>query len=234
VHATKTGIIATLRRVPLFTDLSQAELTVIAERVTRHEFEAGAIIYSEGDLCRGLFIVEQGDVKIFKSAASGRQQLIAIERPGGSLTEIPVFDSGRYPVTACANTPTVLLRLDATHFRDICLQHPRVALKVIEVLVHRLRRLGDLVEDLSFGTVRDRLITYLVEVAEREGRRSSRGIEFELTENNEALAARLGTVRELISRNLGRLHGEGLIRMERRTVIVPHLVDLKDKVSRAG
>jgi CRP/FNR family transcriptional regulator, cyclic AMP receptor protein len=234
VDATKAGIIATLRRVPLFTDLSQTELSVIAERVTRHQFEAGSIIYSEDDLCRGLFIVGEGHVKLFKSAANGRQQLIGIERPGGSLTEIPVFDSGRYPVTACASTTTVLLRLDSVHFREICLQYPRVALKVIEVLVHRLRSLGKLVEDLSFGTVRDRLIAYLVEMAEREGRRAPRGIEFQLTENNEALAARLGTVRELISRNLGRLHGEGLIQMERRTVIIPNLANLKDKLSRSA
>jgi CRP-like cAMP-binding protein len=234
VDTSKTGIIDTLRRVALFTDLSLDELGAIADRITRHRFDAGAIIYAEGEICRELYVVEQGSVKVLQSSATGRQQLLGIERAGSSITEVPVFDSGRYPATAFAITATVLLRLEASHFRRICLQHPEVALKVVQVLANRLRHVGRLVENLSFGTVRDRLIDHLVEMAEGEGRQNAMGIEFELKENNEALASRLGTVRELVSRNLGRLHGEGLIVMRRRTVTIPSLANLKGKTSRTG
>jgi CRP/FNR family transcriptional regulator len=120
--------------------------------------------------------------------------------------------------------------LDAAQFRKICSQHPEVALKVIKVLAHRLRHLDGLVEELSFATVRDRLAAHLIRLAENSGRTTSRGIEFDLTENNEELAARLGTVRELISRNLGRLHGEGLIEIRRRTVTIPDLPKLKQQI----
>jgi CRP/FNR family transcriptional regulator len=219
-------LVLTLRRLPLFTDLAESELSLIAGYVKLHHYEAGENIFSEGDPCRELLIVKEGSVKMLKTAANGRQQLIGIERPGNSLTEIAVFDGGAYPATARAVLPTILLRLEAEHFRRICLQHPEVSLKVIKVLGHRLRRMGSLVEELSFSTVRGRLITHLVQLAE-QGRRTSAGIEFELTENNEELAARLGTVRELVSRNLGRLHGEGLIEIRRRTVIVTDLDSLK-------
>src|SRR5205085_2887161 len=101
--------------------------------------------------------------------ASGRQQLIGIERAGNSLAEFAVFDGGRYPATAQSVTLTVLLRLEADNFRKICLQHPEVALKVIHVLGHRLRRMVSLVEDLSFTTVRGRLVMHLARVAEEEG-----------------------------------------------------------------
>ena len=233
----RTGIhlldlVTTLRRLPLFNDLSEGELAVIGERVTTSHYDAGTIIFSQGDVCRELLIVKEGSVKILKMAPSGRRQLIGIERAGNSLSEVPVFDGGCYPATAQAVSSTVLLRLEADHFRRICLQHPDVALKVIKVLGHRLRRLGDLIDDLSFSTVRARLIAHLLHTAEEEGRQTAHGIEFELTENNEELAARLGTVRELVSRNLGRLHGEGLIEIRRRTVTVPNLTALRQETAR--
>ena len=87
-----------------------------------------------------------------------------------------------------------------------------------------------LVEELSFATVRARLIAYLVRLAEENGHRTPQGIHFQLTENNEQLAVRLGTVRELISRNLGRLHGDKLIEMNKRTVNIPDLAILRDEI----
>ncbi len=107
----RSQLVGTLRRVPLFTDLSDEEMTLIARSVSRLRFDRGATIFLEGDACHELLIVEEGTVKIFKSAASGRQQLIGIERAGNSLAEVPVFDGGRSPATAEAAVSTVLLRL---------------------------------------------------------------------------------------------------------------------------
>ena len=223
----QSHLVATLRRLPLFTDLSDEEIALIAGNVSRLRFDQGATIFLEGDVCEELLIVEEGIVKIFKSSPSGRQQLIGIERPGNSLAEVPVFDGGRYPASAEAAVSTVLLRLPADNFRRICLQNPEMALKVFKVLGHRLRHLVGLVEELSFSTVRGRLIAYLIRLADETGQRTPRGVQFQLRENNEELAARLGTVRELISRNLGRLHGAGLIEMHRRMVNIPDMAVLR-------
>ncbi len=153
-----------------------------------------------------------------------------MERAGNSLSEVPVFDGDTHPATAKAASPVVVLCIDAEHFRGICLRYPQVGLKVIKVLGHRLRRMGELVEHLSFSTVRGRLVAHLVQLAEESGRPSANGIAFELQENNEELAARLGTVRELVSRNLGRLYSDGLIQMKRRTVTIPSLAALKKEI----
>jgi CRP-like cAMP-binding protein len=133
---------ATLRRVPLFNDLSEPELELIAARVSIHRFEEGVIVFSEGDICRELWIVKEGSVKILKTASSGRNQLLGIERAGNSLSEVPVFDRGRYPATALTESATTLLRLEADHFRKICLHQPEVALKVIAVLGSPLEEYG--------------------------------------------------------------------------------------------
>jgi len=88
----KSNLIVALRRLPLFNELSEQALEVIAERVRRRKYEANEMIFSEGAACPEMLIVEAGEVKVFKSAANGREQLIAIERAGNSLAEFPVFD----------------------------------------------------------------------------------------------------------------------------------------------
>jgi len=233
IQPAQDSLKATLRRLPLFTDLSEDELQLIARQVTVHRYGDGATIFSEGDACRELLLVQQGAVRIFKTAANGRQQLIGIERPGSSLAEVPIFDGDMHLATARSEGPAVLLRLDAEMFRSICRQHPDVAMKMVKVLAHRLRRMGKLVEDLSFTSVRGRLIAYLLHSLRQTGRQTAAGWEFDLKENNEELAARLGTVRELISRNLGRLHNEGLVRIRRRLVEVPDLEALQAEITRS-
>jgi len=228
MQGSKPTLVNTIRRLPLFSDLSEPELALVAEQVVRTEYQDGEIIFSEDDVCRELLIVEEGSVKLLKTAPNGRQQLIGIERTGNSLAEVPVFDGGRYTATAEAVDKITLLHLKAEHFRRICLLHPEVGLKVIKVLAHRMRHLDGLVEELSFSTVRDRLAAHLIRLAEETGHPTSKGVEFELSENNEELAARLGTVRELVSRNLGRLHGEGLIEIRHRTVTIPLVSKLRN------
>lgn len=199
----------------------------MAAKLVPAKYDAGQVIFCEGDRGGDLLVVELGEVRIVKTSANGRQQLISIERPGSSLGEVSIFDQGCYSTTAIAITPVVLLRLQGSHFRDLCFAKPAVAVKVIGVLGHRLRHLRNLVEQLSFATVRDRLISHLLRLAEERGRSGAGGIEIELDENNEELAARLGTVRELVSRNLGRLHGEGLILMRKRAVTIPNEAALR-------
>lgn len=232
METTQSNLVGTLRRLPLFTDLTESELALVAARVTVKQFGPGETVFSEGDSCRELLIVKDGRVNLLKTAVNGRQQLLSVERAGNSLSEISAFDGDPYPVTAETATDTTLLHLEANHFRKICLQHPEMALKIIKVLGHRLRHMSRLIEDLSFSTVRGRLVAYLVQLSREEGHPTSQGIEFELTENNEQLAARLGTVRELVSRSLGRLHNEGLIQMSRRSVRVPNLDILAEEMAR--
>src|SRR5262249_9531895 len=90
-------VLDTLRRLPLFTDLSEIELKTIADQVRSQTSAAGAIVFAEGEACRDLLIVEEGAVRLMKTAASGRQQLIGIERRGASLAEVPYLMRGHTP-----------------------------------------------------------------------------------------------------------------------------------------
>jgi CRP/FNR family transcriptional regulator, cyclic AMP receptor protein len=216
-----------LRKAPLFAGLSDDEMAALRRRVSSKRFERGETLFSEGDACLGLFIVGRGKIRIFKVSASGREQVLSMEGPGSSFAELPVFDGGNYPASASASEESEVLFISRKDFQEFCREHPEVALKVIAVVGSRLRHLVGIIEDLSFTTVRQRLIALIVRLAQASSTRTSEGVQVELNKTQQDLAAELGTVRELVSRNLGRLQAEGYLEMNGRTLIVRDLSGLK-------
>jgi CRP/FNR family transcriptional regulator len=218
---------AVLKKTPLFAGLTEAELRALAARATKKKYDRGQLLFGEGDPCAGLFLVASGKVRIFKLSAAGREQVLAVEGPGSSFAELPVFDGGNYPASASALEDSEVLFISRKDFQNFCREHPDVALKVIAVVGSRLRRLVGIIEDLSFMTVRQRLIALILRLAQTGGSASKEGMRVELTASHQDLAAELGTVRELISRNLSRLQAEGFLEVEGRKIVVKDLAGLK-------
>jgi CRP/FNR family transcriptional regulator len=223
-NASATSI---LKNVPIFSSLSDQEFSFLTAHVVQRKFSAGELIFGEGEPCIGLYVVEAGHVRIFKSSAGGREQVLSIDGPGGSIAELPVFDDGPYPASAQAINDCSLLFFSKKDFQALCVQHPQVALKVLRVVGARLRRLVGIIEELSFTTVRHRLAALLVRLAKSDGVRKGNGVAITLPANNNELAAQIGTVRELVSRNLSRFQSEGLIEIDGRTVSIPNLIKLE-------
>jgi CRP/FNR family transcriptional regulator len=216
-----------LRKTQLFARLTESEMRTLCSHVSKRRFGRGETLFSEGDPCHGLFVVAMGRIRIFKLSPSGREQVLAVEGPGSSFAELPVFDGGVYPASASALEDAEVLFISREDFQNYCCEHPEVALKVLAVVGSRLRRLVAIIEDLSFTTVRQRLISLLLRLAQEGGDATKQGLRVELTATHQDLAAELGTVRELVSRNLSRLQAEGLLEVDGRTIIVRDLPALK-------
>jgi CRP-like cAMP-binding protein len=223
--------IHTLRRVALFADLSADELEFIANRAALQHRAAGEMIFVEGEPCHGLFVVQSGQVKIFKSSAGGREQVILISGPGSTIAELPVFDGGPYPASAAALADATLLEVRKDDVHQLCLERPQVALKLLCVVGARLRRLLAMIEELSFTTVRQRLAALLLHEAQTHGQKTPQGVEFVLPWTQQELAAQVGTVRELVSRNFSRFQSTGVIQVEGRKVLVTNLDALQDETN---
>ena len=225
---------AVLKRVPIFSSLSEQEFAFLTSRVVQRKFGAGELIFGEGDPCAGLYVVQSGNIRIFKSSVGGREQVLSIEGPGNSIAELPVFDGGTYPASAQAVSDSTLLFFSRQDFQALCVQHPEVALKVLRVVGGRLRRLVGIIEELSFTTVRHRLIALLVRLSKAEGTRNGDSITLTLPATNSELAAQIGTVRELVSRNLSRLQAEGIIETDNRFLTIPSLKRLQAELEASG
>ena len=230
----KTDTAEILRKVPIFSGLSDQEWRELSQRMVPRNYGALENIFTEGDACAGLFVVQTGHIRIFKSSASGREQVLSIDGPGSSVAELPVFDGGTYPASAVAVTAATLLFLSKQDFQALCMKYPEMALKVLKVVGGRLRRLVGIIEELSFTTVRHRLVALLLRLARTEGVKQAHGIAITLPAHNQELAAQIGTVRELVSRNMSRLQQEGLIEQDGRTVLLKDMAGLKRVLEEAG
>ncbi|MDR3745586.1 MAG: Crp/Fnr family transcriptional regulator [Acidobacteriaceae bacterium] len=230
----RLDLASVLEKTALLSSLTTAELKLLAARTVRKHFHSGELLFSESEPCHGLHIIARGKVRIFKTSASGREQVLAINTPGESVAELPVFDGGAYPASAMAIEETEIAFISRRDFQAHCMEHPEVALKVLATVGARLRRLVGIIEELSFTTIRQRLIAMLVRLAESEGKQTERGIEFLLPSSHQELANQLGTVRELISRNLARLQAEGLLEVDARQIVVKDSKGLNALLSNAS
>ena len=213
-------ISSALKRAQLFAGLSEPEMQSLSARAVRKLYDAGELVFSEGEPCEGFYVVLAGKIRIFKTSATGREQILAIEGPGSSVAELPVFDGGRYPASVAAVDGSEMIFISRKDFQAFCLQHPQVALKVLAVVGSRLRRLVGIIEELSFTTVRQRLVSHLLRLASDIGQKTERGIEITLPGSHQDLAHQIGTVRELVSRNLSRLQAEGLLELDARRILI--------------
>jgi CRP/FNR family transcriptional regulator len=207
-----------LQRVRYFASLPEGELRELAGRCASRHLGAGETLFEEGQPCADLFIVAEGRVEVRQISFRGREQIFHTEGPGATLAEGPLFDRGGFIATAVALEPTRVLLLPRTHLLDLCRRRPAVALEILEALARRVRRFAEIVTDLAFHPVTERLARHIeAAVAVRP---VAPGTVVELALTHTQLAARLGTVRELVARALSRLEDTGVISRERGRIVI--------------
>jgi len=165
----------------------------------------------EGGPCAGLFIVKSGRVKITRLSLEGREQILHIAGPGESFNDVPVFDGGPNPATVQAMEESTLLVIARSTMQDFFGRYPQLVQAVVTVLAARCRQLVALIEDLSLHTVTARLAGLLLDQAARPDA---------LPLTRAQMAARLGTVREMISRSLRELEQAGFIQLDRARIVI--------------
>ena len=212
-----------LSQCPLFKNLQIDEIQAFAAVAKFKKLNKGESLFIAQSLPEGLHIVISGKVKIFViSPDSGRELILTVEKPFQAVAELPCFDGGRYPANAEAMEATQTLFIEQSKLEHLLATRPSVALHFMRVFGRRLRTLVQLVESLSFQTVMHRLVVYLK-------RQANPKLPFML-ESNSSIAAQLGTVPELVSRNLAHLQNAEAIQVEDRKVTKINQAILNDFV----
>ena len=215
-----TDKVSALGKTALFGGLEGDELRALANQATEKRLARGEILFMAGEEARGLYVIVEGAVRAFRESLDGREQVIHVERAGATIAEVPMFDDGVYPSTVAAEEDSVILFIDKRDVRSLCLMHPNIALAALKLLATRLRRCAELVEALSLHEVDQRLARLLLDEARSRGRREGARIMLELALTNQQVAARIGTVREVVSRALSRLQQNELILVSGRVVTI--------------
>lgn len=180
-----------------------------------YSFERDEIIFWEGDESSGLHMIRKGSVKLFKLSPQGRELVIKVFDQGATFNEVLVFDHQPNPVNVAALEDCELWIIGAEVIRKCISRYPEMAQSVINNLCQNLRMLLGTVEELSFYQVTTRLARLISQLPQEQlqGAREQR-----LTQDE--LAARLGTVREVVARSLREIERSGAIQVNRGQIKV--------------
>lgn len=209
------------KQTELFRNLEGDALRELVAHAVEKRLARDEILFIAGEAAAGLFVIAKGAVRAFRTGADGREQIIHVERAPATIAELPVFDNGNYPSTVAAEEATVTYFLDKREVKNLCLKHPQIALAAAELLAGRLRRCAQLVEALSLREVGQRLAHLLFREATANGKQTEKGVRFKQKLTHNQLAARIGSVREVVTRALYRLQSQGLIIVDGKDVMVP-------------
>jgi len=212
-------VVELLARQPLFERLGLEALRTVSGRTVRRRLSRGAMLFREGEACRGLYIVIRGRVVAYRAIADGREQILDTAGPGQSIAELPVLDGGPYPASARAAETTDVLFLSVNDFEWLYQSHPEIAGAVVRCLGQRLRSVVRLVGKLTLNEVPERVAFSLVEYASAHGPLRD-GTRFRLPRRHHELAAELSTTRESVTRAFSKLERDGVISRRGRDIVI--------------
>lgn len=196
---------------PLFSGLCEEDRKAVALAATARTYGPGEVLFLAGQEAEGFLLLLEGQVKLSRFGADGREQVLHLLGSGQPCGEVPVFEGGTFPATCTAMTQVRALFLSRKAFLDLGERRPQVLLGMLAILSRRLRVLVDLVDDLALKEVAPRLARHLLDEAGKGGT-------VRLGVSKATLAARLGTIPETLSRTFARLQRDGLLKVEGRTV----------------
>ena len=206
-----------LKNVPLFRELTDAELDRIAAGTAQVRAPAGTILFRRGEPCSGFHVIVYGQVKLAFGAADGAEKVVEILGPGSSFGEAVMFLEKPYVVFAETLADSLLLAIGKAGVFAELERNPRFARKMLGGLALRLH---GLVHDLEAYTLRSgtqRVIGYLLRDYSEEGEPRA-PVEVALATSKGVLASRLNITREHFSRILHDLSGAELIEVHGRII----------------
>lgn len=194
-----------IKGCPLFAGVTNDDLDHLLRIGKARETTKGELLFSDGEVAAGFFIVGTGKVKVFKLSPEGKERILHIVHPGGTFAEAAIFGSGTYPAYAQPLEAAQLIFFPKREFLDLLRSDSQLAINMIAGLSRFLRQFANQIEELTFKDVPARLARYLLDLAGDEAK------QVELPISKSQIASKLGTVSETLSRTLRKLTDDELI-----------------------
>lgn len=199
-----------LRRTDVFGALDDSALEMLARRMRRRRYDAGAVVFAKGDPGTGLLVLTEGEIKISVETATGEEIILNLLRPGEAFGELALLDGLPRSATAVALSDSQVLTLQREDFVDVLQSNPQIALAMLGGLATIIRRMNDKLVDVAMLDVSGRMAKALLELAERWGQPTANGIRLERPVSVEELAALTGLHRTEVARQLARYEADVL------------------------
>jgi CRP-like cAMP-binding protein len=209
-----------LRRCALFAHVADDGLRALAERMRRRRYRRNEVIFHQDDIGDALHVVASGGVKIVLPSQEGDEAIIASLKPGDFFGELALLDQSPRSTTATALEPTETLALPRDQFLGLLEEDPRLVHALLHALAQELRRLTSHVEELHFLDLSGRLSTRLARLAHEAQPDADGPVELNWPYTQSDLAAMIGGTRQSVNKLLSGLVEDGLVMIERDTLVI--------------
>ncbi len=209
-----------MRRAPLFAALDDEAGQALLAEMSTTRMERGDVLFREGETGDSLYVIGEGKIKLGRTSADGRENLVAILGPGEMFGELSLFDPGPRTMTATAVAETQLMGLGNESLTGLLSGRPEVSKVLLSALAQRLRRTNEHLADLVFTDVPGRVAKALLDLAERFGRPVEEGVMVSHDLTQEELAQLVGASRETVNKALADFATRGWLKLEARAVLI--------------
>lgn len=201
-----------IRKVPIFSSLNKDDLRKIADLIIHREYKKGELILTDGEKTESITIINEGSAKAFKYTSDGREQILYVFSEGDFFGEQNLFSDRTATFSVEALQPVKACSLSKVKLQQLLYIHPDIAIKIIAELGDRMVRLENVMQGMGVRNIDHRVSGILLEFAAKYGTEEKEGIIIQLPLSREGIANYLGVARETVSRKLGQLENDGIIR----------------------
>ena len=209
-----------LGRLPFYKGLPPTVIREINGMFIERGFQPGEVIYFEKSPAERLYVLADGNVKLMRHTVSGKEVMLDILGQGEFFGGLTQGANDFYSETAQAHTPVCTLSIGGGDFRQVLVDNPPVALKVMDIIAERLVAAREMMHLLSVASVEQRLAHVLLKLGEKLGEPNEVGQLIQMPLGRGDLAELTGTTAETASRVMSQFQKEGLIQTGRRWVAI--------------
>ncbi|TVY10197.1 Crp/Fnr family transcriptional regulator [Paenibacillus cremeus] len=213
-------LLSLLQNVPLFQDLSAAELESIAPLFVERKYKKGTIMFFEGDAGDEFFLIQSGVVKVYR-IDNAKEIILALFRDGDFFGEMALIQKGlKRSATAETLEACSMFTLVRSEFYHFLERSPKLCLRLVETTMERLRKANEQIYDLTFLDVRTRTIKVIFRLSEEHGVVKPNGTLINMKLTHQQLANLVGTVRESVTKVLQELQEDQIISIDKKYILI--------------
>jgi CRP/FNR family transcriptional regulator len=202
-----------LKNVRHFRQLPISAISEVVRAGRTANYQAGEVIFREGDSCSGLHVLIRGQVHLYKCGVHGQEAIISVIQPVIMFNEVAALDGEDNPITAVAAEDSLTWRIGHQRFTELIQKYPPVGTSLLKVLAKRNRLLMESFEDLFSRPVRARVARVILDLSAFGKTPIDRG-----QHTNLKIAALAATVPEAVSRSLQIFREDSLIETSRQEI----------------
>ncbi len=209
-----------IKKVPIFAELSEEELEMVAKLVKTRKYRKNMFIFTEGESGEAVYFVKTGKVKISKMVEDGREHVLHIMQEGDIFGEVVLFNGGNYPATSEVIEDAEVGILRNEDLENLMRQNVDIAIDMLKIMSRRLQNASSQIRDLALKDALSRTAGLLLKLSEAFGTETEEGVVINLSLNRQELANMVGLTRETVTRVLSDLKRTKVIDTDKNQITI--------------